>query len=141
MTGAGSHEPETLHPRPRAPGYFDGCPWRSAWLPTEKGLLERLEGPRDITGNVQLYLTARRCDSLRMAAPLVGFVTGVNIEPVDAMAMVVRRSHAQGRDAKCYGDAISGGWLLESSERLLTIVGVGRGYLAEPEWPQRSVRS
>jgi hypothetical protein len=45
----------------------------------DKGLLERLEGPRDMTGNVQLYLTGRPCRALRMGAPLAGIGVGVKV--------------------------------------------------------------
>src|SRR5690606_17892650 len=58
------HEPETLHPRRTAPGYFDGCPARAP-LRIEVGSnrerpCEARQGPRDITGNVQLYLPEAR---------------------------------------------------------------------------------
>jgi hypothetical protein len=38
----------------RTPGYFDGCP-KSLAAPIEKGLASSAQ-PRDITGNVQLYV-------------------------------------------------------------------------------------
>ncbi len=70
-----SREPETLHQMHLAPGYFDGCPTDCSAI--EKGSCKR--EPRDMTGNVQLYLTG---DSLvgawpRMGAHLVGFGWGV----------------------------------------------------------------
>ena len=71
ITGAIAHEPETLHPSLRAPGYFDGCP-REARASNREGT----QGPRDITANVQLYLPARtpnRSGVRRMRGPLGGF--------------------------------------------------------------------
>ena len=73
ITGAIAHEPETLHPRPRAPGYFDSCP-REARASNREGT----KGPRDITANVQLYLPERELGSDRMRGPLVGNASSVN---------------------------------------------------------------
>ncbi len=53
-----SYETENTPPG-KTPGYFDGCSERGMLppLPTEKGLIECTKGPRNITGNVQLYLS------------------------------------------------------------------------------------
>jgi hypothetical protein len=57
----GSNEPETLHPRPRTPGYFDGCP-----------------DYRTNAANVQLNRT-----EARKRAPLGGFGWGVKLSEFD----------------------------------------------------------
>jgi hypothetical protein len=78
-------EPETLHPRPRTPGYFDGRPE----APRDGPRLNRKEPcalqrqARDDTANVQLYLPEASPTSRRslpwMGAPLVGFGRGVKV--------------------------------------------------------------
>jgi len=73
--GAGSHEPETLHPSLWAPGYFDGCP-KSFRSNRERPSRIR-EGLRDMTGNVQLYLPAGGLAPVRMGGPLVRFAARV----------------------------------------------------------------
>jgi len=51
------HEPENTPPEPVAPGYFGGCPGGIATTSIEKSPSPVSEEPRDMTGNVQLYLT------------------------------------------------------------------------------------
>ncbi len=67
--------------RPRTPGYFDGRPdpcIRGG--SNRKGPSASLPRPRDLTGNVQLYLPDADRGPVRMSGPLVGFGQQVKLE-------------------------------------------------------------
>lgn len=77
--------------RPRPPGYFDGCPaktvLRRGTAPIEKSLGASAPGPRDITGNVQLYWPGEtRIKPRSDGAPLGGLGGGVKGDRYLALA-------------------------------------------------------